>query len=118
NCRDHGVAGQLPVEANISRTMIRTPERVAMRLKSFNLLNALSMRPAQLVDTLAKAERLFPVATIWNGPAWFRAHAGLRATRPYYRPCRRASVSTASLCEREALRPGNRVLQLWSTRWR
>ena len=33
-----------------------------MRLKSFNLLNALS----KLVETLAEAEWLFPVAAIWN----------------------------------------------------
>ncbi len=33
-----------------------------MRLKSFNLLNALSIR----IKTLVKGERLFPVAAIWN----------------------------------------------------
>ena len=36
-----------------------------MRLKSFNRLNAFSMRQ-QPVETLAEAEGLFPVAAIWN----------------------------------------------------
>jgi hypothetical protein len=36
--------------------------RVAIRLKSFNLLNA----AAQLVEVLAEAQRLVPVGAAWN----------------------------------------------------
>jgi hypothetical protein len=73
--------------------------------------------PAQLVDALIEAERLLPVAAIWNdqlGSALVQVFAQQR----YRRLCRRASVSTASLCELGALRPGNRALHLRSTGWR
>ena len=75
-----------------------------MRLKSFNLLNALS----QLVETLAEAEWLFPVAAICNDRlgcalvqvfAQFGAIVGFVAEHPFRRlysaneaPCDRAIV--------------------------
>jgi hypothetical protein len=37
-----------------------------MRLKSFQPVERALDAPAQLVETLAEAERLFPVAAIWN----------------------------------------------------
>src|ERR1700746_3683535 len=76
--------------------------------------------PAQLVETLAEAEWLFPVAAIWNDRlgsglgevfAQFGAIVGFVAEQPF----RRLYIL---LCERGALRPGNRVLHLCSTGWR
>jgi hypothetical protein len=55
--------------------------------------------PAQLVEALAEAERLLPVAAVRNDPAWFRAHPVPRATRRCLKPCRRAGVPAALLCE-------------------
>ena len=61
--------------------------------------------PAQLVDTLAEAERLFPVAAIWNdrlGPALVQIFAqlgaivGLVAEHPF----RRLHSANEALCNR------------------
>src|SRR5262245_45159336 len=73
--------------------------------------------PAQLVDTLAEAERLFPVAAIWNDRlgsalvqvlAQLGAIVGLVAEHPF------RWLHSAN----EALCTGSRVLHLWSTGWR
>src|ERR1700730_1081559 len=37
-----------------------------MRLKSFNLLNAASMRQRSLLEALAEGEGLLPIGPIWN----------------------------------------------------
>ena len=53
-----------------------------MRRKSFNLLNALSMRQRKLVEALAEAKRLLSVVAIWNdrlGPALIQFFAQLGA---------------------------------------
>ena len=40
--------------------------RVAMRLKSFNRLNAALDAPSKFVEALVEGERLFSIGSVWN----------------------------------------------------
>ena len=89
-----------------------------MRLKSFSLLKAALDAPAQLVETFAKAERLFSVGAIWNdwlGTVLIQFLAQLGAV---VRFVTEQASRRASLCRSDARPADNRARRLRLTGWR
>jgi hypothetical protein len=80
-----------------------------MRLKSFSLLKAVLDAPAKLVETLAEAERLLPVAAVWNdrlGSALiqFLAQFGAVVCLVAKHAFRRLYSADQALCDRAVVR--------------